>query len=297
MLNLTHIQYILKMIVLIFMFCFLYLHYISAFDSDRGFRLKVVDSGENYVVKTNGKIRLQSAEIFSGSADASTVIKILSVGPNQYQLKYCEDVLSVKSTDPGIIAVNEPDKDNAIWEFIRHGEGYRLYNEATKQCLAITDAYDSVDEGFYLNRRNCDDDLKNVFNFFDAGLLMYFCEPDARKFCKDMKAEKRFDQSKERKRRPGSGNFGNKEDSSQVENSLSEEESTPHRRKEGEVQRIHPQDTAQWDSSSPPKDSDEYESRDDRDSDSHIIKPKRSKTHHGNLTEDEYHHHRKRRSK
>lgn len=160
---------------------FIYLSVLHAWLDNHSYRFKLAGNEELYLAMVQDKIRMVSAKNINKTGVISEAVILEK--DNYVEIEFCNRLLSAKSTDPGVIPVK--DRSNLTrWELIEVDNGYQLENNG--KCLSFVDGYDDKTRGYYLNTRNCNEGLKNVFVGLNAGLSANFCSKEAEILCKKM---------------------------------------------------------------------------------------------------------------
>ncbi|KAM0675041.1 hypothetical protein GVAV_001380 [Gurleya vavrai] len=95
-------------------------------------------------------------------------------------IDFCDDLVSSKDTDPGVITSKE-ENSYTKWKFKAEKNGYQIMNG--NKCLTKMEAYDNVLRGYYLNMQPCDSYETNVFSLLNAGHIKNFCGRDLEENC------------------------------------------------------------------------------------------------------------------
>lgn len=263
----------------------------AKYDESHAYRLKVYGEGEQYVVQVGDKVRSVKAIEINNMSNVKEILKIKEVGYDKYQFKFCKNYLSAKTSDPGIIQTKYVEDNNVTWEMRPTKNGFKLYNEARNQCLTVTESFDEITKGLYLNRRVCDENLPNEFNLLDSGPLRNFCEQDAQQFCDELNRKNR-----RHRRSSPRGRSRRPKDRYDDDNSLDDEEKVPRKRRRPYSGQASRKKRGRWDSPDPitsdyeddfgneSNDSGYYDDSDTLESGPRI------KTYHGNKSEIEWHH-------
>lgn len=150
---------------------------ITSFRKNTAYMIKVVGD-ERYVVKTNGSMRVVSASNLQDVPEAVYAAEMIETAHNTYAIKFCDEFMSSKSSDPGIIAAGAE-----AWEILPSSEGFKLLTLEYGQCLTAMGGYHGQTSGNYINRSDCNNSAPQTFQFYEMGDVDFYCKTTKSEIC------------------------------------------------------------------------------------------------------------------